>query len=67
MNTLADQLDAYAADNAAPGSVADAAIRRAYYAGALAALTTRAPREHLLAEVIAFGRVVGTVVERASA
>lgn len=65
--TLADQLEAYAADNAAPGSVADAAVRRAFMAGALAALTTKAPREQLLAECVAFGRVVGTAAERASA
>jgi DNA (cytosine-5)-methyltransferase 1 len=44
--TLTDQLTQYAADKAVPGSVADVAIRRAYMAGALAALTTKA--EHLL-------------------
>jgi hypothetical protein len=62
--TLTDQLTQYAADKAVPGSVADVAIRRAYMAGALAALTTKAPREQLLAECIQFGRVVGTPAER---
>jgi hypothetical protein len=47
--------------------VADAAIRRAYMAGALAAITSKAPREQLLAECIQFGRAVGTAAERAQA
>jgi hypothetical protein len=65
--TLADALNEYAPDHAAPGSNADIAIRRAYMAGALAALTTKAPREQLLAECVQFGRVVGTPAERAKA
>jgi hypothetical protein len=62
---LADTLAEYAADHAAPGSTADIAIRRAYMAGALAVLTTKAPREELLAECVQFGRVVGAPAERA--
>jgi len=65
--TLTDTATAYAAEKAAPGSIADVAIRRAYMAGALAALTTKAPREQLLAECVQFGRVVGTPAERAKA
>lgn len=65
--TLADTLNEYAAEQAAPGSIADIAIRRAYMAGALAALTTKAPREQLLAECVQFGRVVGTAAEASKA
>lgn len=65
--TLADHLDEYAAEKAAPGSVADAAVRRAFMAGALAALTSRAPREQLLSECLQFGRAIGTAAERAQA
>ena len=64
--TLTDTATAYAADHAAPGSIADVAIRRAFMAGALAALTTKAPREQLLAECVQFGRVVGTPAEKAT-
>lgn len=63
--TLADQLEEYAADHAAPGSIADTAVRRAYMAGALAALTSQRPHDQLLAECIAFGRAIGTPAERA--
>jgi len=66
MTTLADQLTQYAADNAAPGSIADQAVRRAFMAGALAALTSKAPREQLLAECVQFGRAVMTPAERAA-
>lgn len=65
--TIADALTEYAAHAAVPGSNADIAIRRAYMAGALAALTSKAPREQLLAECVQFGRVVGTAAERAPA
>jgi hypothetical protein len=65
--SLADSLDEYAHSRAAPGSVADQAIRRAYMAGALAALTSNAPREQLLAECVQFGRAIGTAAERAQA
>jgi hypothetical protein len=62
---LADHLDEYAPSQAAPASVADRAIRRAFMAGALAALTNDQPRETLLAECIQFGRAIGTPAERA--
>lgn len=65
MTTLADTLNDYAPDRAAPGSVADVAIRRAYMAGALAAITSKAPREQLLAECAQFGRAIGTAAETA--
>lgn len=64
--TLTESLDAYAADNACPGSIADAAIRRAYMAGALAAITSKAPREQLLAECVGFGRALGSKAEAAT-
>ena len=64
--TLADHLDEYAPSHAAPGSVADQAIRRAFMAGALAALTSDQPRDALLAECVQFGRAIGTAAERAT-
>lgn len=42
-------------------------VRRAFMAGALAALTSKAPRDHLLAECVQFGRAVGTAAARAKA
>ena len=64
MTTLADTLDQYAAE-ASTSTPRAVAIRRAYMAGALAALTSKAPREQLLAEVIQFGRAIGTPAEKA--
>ena len=40
-------------------------VRRAYMAGALAALTSKAPREQMVAECIQFGRAIGTAAESA--
>lgn len=65
--TLAEQADEYTADAAAPGSVAETAIRRAYMAGALAAATSKLTREQLMAELVQYGRSVGTAAERARA
>lgn len=48
--------------------VALAQLRRTYMAGALAALDLQragATRERLMAEVVAFGRAIGTAVETA--
>lgn len=70
MTTLADALNEYAPDHAAPGSVADVAIRRAFMAGALETLSllkAGATREQLLAECVQFGRAVGTAAEKAQA
>lgn len=64
--SLAEKLDAYAADKAAPGSIADVAIRRAFMAGALAALTSDRTQKQLLDECVAFGRALGTAAERAT-
>jgi hypothetical protein len=66
--TLAERLDAYAPDQAAPGSIADKALRRAYMAGAMDALLLQAKgatREQLMTECVAFGRVIGSRVEEA--
>lgn len=63
MTTLADTFDQYAAQ-ASTAAPRDIAIRRAYMAGALAALTSKATREQLLAECVQFGRVVGTAAEK---
>lgn len=65
MSTLTEQADLYAAEKAAPGSVADLAVRRAFMAGALAALTTKAPYQTMLAECVQYGRTIGTKVEAA--
>ena len=63
MTTLADLLTEYATTYAAPGLVADTAVRRAFMAGALAALTSKTPREQLIAECVQFGRAIGTKAE----
>lgn len=63
--TLTEALEAYAMDNW-PGAASAAAMRRAYMAGALAALTSKAPRDALLAEIVRFGLSVGTAAERAT-
>lgn len=65
--TLTDTATFYAAENTEPGSTAEARLRRAFMAGALAALTTKAPRDQLLAECVQFGRAIGTPAERAKA
>ena len=66
--TLAGTLEQYEADQPPPTSTFIPAVmrRRAYMAGALAALTSTAPREQLLAECIQFGRVIGTLAEKST-
>ena len=64
--TLTDEAQSYAMDRAlTPAQLT--ALQRAYMAGALEALTSKAPREQLLAECIQFGRAIGTAAERAQA
>ena len=63
--TLPEEAAAYSMDRATTPAQYTA-LQRAYMAGALAALTTKAPREQLLAECIQFGRVVGTPAEKAT-
>lgn len=70
MTTLADQSKTYAdevADTAHGQHLLETLLQRAYMAGALAALTSKAPREQMLAECVQFGRAVGTAAERAKA
>ncbi|MBP9806502.1 MAG: hypothetical protein KBE22_16570 [Candidatus Accumulibacter sp.] len=64
MTPLADQAEEYA-EPLAPGL--QRLVRRAYMAGALAALTSKAPREQLLAECVQFGRAIGTRAEQTQA
>lgn len=66
--TLADTLEQYEADQPPPTATFIPSVmrRRAYMAGALAALTSKAPREQLLAECIQFGRVIGTPAEKSA-
>ena len=59
--TLSEYLERYEAQ-ASTSTPRDVAVRRAYMAGALDALTSKAPREHLIAEVVQFGRTVGREV-----
>ena len=40
-------------------------VARSFMAGALAALTSKAPRDQLLAECVQFGRAIGTAAEQA--
>lgn len=63
--TLADTLNHYAADRAVQGSTADIAIRRAFMAGALEALTNKAPQEQMLAECMDFALSIGRETESA--
>lgn len=63
--TLTEQATAYAVEKSAPGAVDAVAIKRAFMAGALAALTTKAPYQSMLSEAISFGRAIGTQAERA--
>lgn len=65
MNPLPDQAATYAAERTTPpgGRVE---LQRALMAGALAALTSKATREQLLAECIGFGRTIGSPAERAT-
>lgn len=66
MTTLTDTAATYSMDRATtPAQYA--ALQRAYMAGALDALTSKAPRESLLAECIQYGRAIGTPAERAKA
>lgn len=68
--TLADAWTGYADDRAIAPQHATPAVqsRRDFYNGALAALELQragVTREAVLAEVVAFGRIVGTAVEHA--
>lgn len=64
--TLPEQAAEYADDRSAV-SADRVLMQRAYMAGALAALTSKAPREQMLAECLQFGRAIGTAAERAQA
>lgn len=66
MTMLHEQAAEYAADRA-PECVESTTLQRAFMAGALAALTSKSPREQLLAECIQYGRAIGTQAERAQA
>lgn len=64
MTPLPDQAATYAAERTtlAGGRVE---LQRAFMAGALAALTSEATREQMLAECVQYGRAIGTKAERA--
>ncbi len=65
--TLTDQAAEYAAEfNGAPAAV-QGLMKRAFMFGALSALTSKAPREQMLAECVQFGRAIGTAAESAQA
>ena len=56
--TLSESLERYEAQ-ASTATPRDVAVRRAYMADALDALTSKAPREALLSEIVQFWRTVG--------
>ena len=62
--TLIEAAEEYAAERTAVEAEA-LRIRRAYLAGALAAATDKRPREHVVAELVQYGRTIGRDVERA--
>ena len=64
--TITEEANSYAMDRATTPAQYSA-LQRAYMAGALDALTSKAPRESLLAECIQYGRAIGTPAERAKA
>lgn len=66
MTTLTEQAATYAMDRATTPAQYTA-LQRAFMAGALAALTSRAPRDQLLSECLQFGRAIGSAAERAQA
>lgn len=66
MTPLPEQAALYAAERA-PECGEFVGLQRAYMAGALAALTSKAPRDQMLAECVQFGLAVGTAAERAKA
>lgn len=64
MTSLPEQAALYAAERA-PECGEFVGLRRAYMAGALAALTSKAQREQMLRECFDFGRAIGTAAEAA--
>ena len=66
MTTLTEQAATYAMDRATTPAQYTA-LQRAFMAGALAALTSMAPRDQLLSECLQFGRAIGSAAERAQA
>lgn len=65
--TLHEAALEYAAEKAAPGSVSDRAVQRAFMAGALAALTLSetVSVNDLRRQIVDYGRTVGTALETA--
>ncbi len=66
--TLAAAFEAYAADTLArdTSTRTRVLVQRAFMAGALEAVTSKQPREALLAEIVSYGRAIGTAAERAT-
>lgn len=64
MSALTEQAALYAAERA-PECGEYVTLQRAYMAGALAALTSKAQREQMLRECFDFGRAIGTAAEAA--
>ena len=62
--TLTDEAASYAMDRATTPAQYTA-LQRAFMAGALAALGSKATREQMLAECVQFGRAIGTAAEQA--
>lgn len=64
MTPLPEQAALYATERA-PECGEFVGLQRAFMAGALAALTSKAQREQLLRECFDFGRAIGTAAEAA--
>lgn len=60
--TLSEQSAQYAAETTS-GESLGMLLRRAWMAGAVAALTSNAPRDVMLRECLEFGRSIGTATE----
>ncbi len=68
-NTIADAWQTFSADCVPrdASTLQRVEMRRAFYAGALSALTSKSPRYDLLAECMQFGLGIGTPAEREAA
>lgn len=64
MTAITEQAATYAMDRATTPAQYTA-LQRAFMDGALAALTTKAPYQTMLAECVQYGRTIGTAVESA--
>lgn len=65
-DTIVEAADQFIGDRLPLDSPEARLTRMAYMAGALEALTCERPREHVLAELVQYGKTIGSAVERAT-